>query len=118
ALVPLVCALRRTESVRQTRDRHSTYYLSPLRGLLGFQLRSTQGLRPGLHSFAALRLRSALPQLLVRCGGGSWAAGFSVLATSAMAFALRQTLTTASVQKGTRSTPGTSLAKNDGKNSQ
>ena len=33
-------------------------------------------------------------------------------------FALRQTLTTAIVQNGTRSTPGTSLAKNDGRNSQ
>src|SRR5215472_2063138 len=39
-------------------------------------------------------------------------------ASTASCLALRQTLATAIVQKGTRSSPGTSLAKNDGRNSQ
>src|SRR5271170_827399 len=39
------------------------------------------------------------------------------LSTPAAAFSLRQTLATAIVQNGTRSTPGMSLAKNDGRNS-
>ena len=41
-----------------------------------------------------------------------------VLSTTASCFAFRHTFTTAIVQKGTRSTPGTSLARNDGRNSQ
>jgi hypothetical protein len=37
------------------RGGHRDKFLSPLLGL-GFLLESTQGLRPGLHSFAASRL--------------------------------------------------------------